>query len=76
MTKIGFFAVLLIAAAPAARADCAADARETRSRLEEVKDAAKREEATKLLEKADKDSQAGRVWLCADAVKRVGQLLK
>jgi hypothetical protein len=76
MAKFGFFALFLVLVAPAAWGDCASDAKDMRAKLAQVKDAARREEAAKLLEKAEKDVQAGRVWLCADAVKRAAQLLK
>ena len=44
MTKIGFFALLLVAAASPARADCAADAKETRARVEQFSHAPPRDD--------------------------------
>lgn len=76
MTKLGILALCLVAAASVARADCAEDAKAAKLRVEQETEAARKEEAAKLLEKADRDFRAGRVWLCADAVKRVNALLK
>jgi hypothetical protein len=76
MTKFGFFALFLMILPALAWADCAADAKETKARIAEIKDPGRKEEATKLIEKAEKDLKAGRVWLCADAVKRANLLMK
>jgi hypothetical protein len=67
--------VLLVAAAPAL-ADCSAELSQLRARLEQVKDEAKRQELTKLIEKAEKDHRNARAKLCTDAVTRAGTLLK
>jgi len=61
---------------PAAWADCAADIRALRTQSATVKDERRRQELEKLLEKAEKDFEAGRVQLCADAVQHARALLK
>jgi len=73
----GCLAALLNAGlTPSARADCAGDVKSLQSAVPLVQDPKRREELTKLLEKALKDDQAGRAELCADAVQRARALLK
>jgi hypothetical protein len=85
MIKFGFsapaaalatpFLLMMLAVSPAS-ADCAQEANAARTRLDQVKEASRREEARELLEKAERDARAGRAWLCADAVRRASQILK
>jgi len=73
----GFLAALVNAGLTApARADCAGDVKSLRSAVPLVKDEKRREELVKLLDKAEKDEQAGRSALCADAVQHARALLK
>ena len=66
----------LLGVALPARADCSAELAQLRARLAQVKDEAKRQELTKLIEKAEKDERNARPKLCIDAVTRAGTLLK
>jgi hypothetical protein len=59
-----------------AYADCAADLRALRTQANAVKDERRRLELQLLLEKAEKDYEAGRVQLCAEAVQHARALLK
>jgi hypothetical protein len=59
-----------------ARADCTADIRAVRAEAAAVKDERRRQELERLLEKAEKDNDAGRAQLCADAVQHARALLK
>jgi hypothetical protein len=59
-----------------AGADCTADIRALRSQVAAIKDERRRLEVQKLLEKAEKDNEAGRARLCADAVQHARALLK
>jgi hypothetical protein len=47
-----------------------------KQRLKEVTDRARREEAAKLIAKAEKDERSGRAARCADAAARAATLLK
>jgi hypothetical protein len=60
----------------AALADCPAEIRAVRTNAAAVKDERRRQELEKLLEKAEKDNEAGRTQLCAEAVQRARALLK
>lgn len=60
----------------AARADCAADIRAVRGQVAAIKDERRRQELEKLMEKAEKDDEAGRAQLCAEAVQQARTLLK
>ncbi len=62
--------------APRAEADCPADIRAVRTEAVAVKDERRRQELQKLLDKAEKDNEAGRAQLCADAVQHARALLK
>jgi hypothetical protein len=72
-----FLATLLngVLTAPA-RADCAAELRALRPQVNAVKDERRRQELQLLLEKAEKDNEAGRAQLCAEAVQHARALLK
>jgi hypothetical protein len=59
-----------------AEADCPADIRAVRTEAGAIKDERRRQEVHKLLEKAEKDNEAGRAQLCADAVQHARALLK
>jgi hypothetical protein len=78
--KASTLAALLVAASSAlpgpARADCGADLQHLKQRLKEVSDRARREEAAKLIAKAEKDERSGRAARCADAAARAATLLK
>jgi hypothetical protein len=69
---LGLLAAL---AAWPARADCADEVRAARQKLPSVKDEARRKEAARLLDKAQKDAAAGRERLCIDAMVRVQALI-
>jgi hypothetical protein len=78
MKKFATFATLVTATGislPAA-ADCSGDIRQLRTRLIEVREEPRRQEAQRLLDKAEKDDKAGRARQCADAVSRASILLK
>jgi hypothetical protein len=72
-------AILLLVAsssiAGAARADCGAEVQDLKRRLPEIGDRARREEAAKLVAKAEKDARNGRDSRCADAAARAERLL-
>ena len=83
MKRAGFLAALGFLAAAVnsglstpAEADCASDVRAVRAEAAAVKDDHRRDEIEKLLEKAEKDNEAGRAELCADAVQHARTLLK
>ena len=59
-----------------ARADCAADLHAVRLELASVKDESRLQELEKLVEKAEKDQQAGRAGDCRQTVQRARILLK
>ncbi len=59
-----------------ARADCASDIQALRTQLAAVKDERRREELQKLIDKAEKDSEAGRAQLCGEAMQRARVLIK
>lgn len=59
-----------------ARADCAGDIATLRTELAQVKDARRREELQMLIDKAQKDNEAGRARLCGEATERARLLLK
>lgn len=59
-----------------AHADCTADINALRTQAAAVKDEHRRQELAKLIVKAEKDDQAGRAQLCADAVQHARALLK
>jgi hypothetical protein len=59
-----------------ARTGCTSDSRALRAEAATVKDERRRQELEKPLEKADKDDEAGRAQLCADAVQHARALLK
>jgi hypothetical protein len=59
-----------------ARADCASDIVRLRAELDTVKDPHRREELQKLIDKAQKDNEAGRAELCGEAMERARTLLK
>jgi len=75
---IAAFLTLMLNGALTARAhaDCPADIRAVRSEAAGIKDERRRQEVQKLLEKAEKDNEAGRAQLCADAVQHARALLK
>jgi hypothetical protein len=68
-------AVNTLLTAPA-RADCASEIRALRAELAAVKDERRRQELLRLIEKAEKDDQAGRDRLCGDATQHARALLK
>jgi hypothetical protein len=73
----GFLTLMLNGALTTpARADCTSDIRAVRAEAATVKDERRRQELEKLLEKAEKDNEAGRAELCADAVQHARALLK
>jgi len=75
--QLGFLAALVNAGLTMpAQADCAADIAALRSQAAAVKDDHRRQELAKLIEKAEKDDQAGRAQLCADDVQHARALLK
>jgi uncharacterized membrane protein len=59
-----------------ARADCSADINALRTELAAVKDDHRRQELQKLIEKAEKDDEAGRARLCGEATQRAQLLIK
>ena len=73
----GFVAVAVNAGlSMPAWADCARELRAVRAEAAALKDDHRRQEIEKLLEKAEKDNQAGRAELCSDAVQHARALLK
>ncbi len=58
-----------------ARADCGDEVKAVRVKLAEVKEEARREELQRLVDKAQKDADAGRVRSCA-ALKHAHLLLR
>jgi hypothetical protein len=58
------------------KADCTGDIRALRTEAAAMKDERRRQEVEKLPEKAEKDNEAGRAQLCADAVQHARALLK
>jgi hypothetical protein len=66
----------LTLAAGSAQAGCNDDVHALRAKLQAVKDEPKRLELARLLDKAEKDAQAGRTALCEDAVQHAQALLK
>jgi len=68
--------VALALAAGPARAGCDDDVHALRAKLPAVKEEPRRLELAKLLDKAEKDAQAGRTQLCEDAVLHAQALLK
>ena len=59
-----------------AHADCAADLKALRAKLATIKDPHRRDELQKLIEKAEKDNEAGRAELCGEDVQRAQTLVK
>ncbi len=59
-----------------ARADCAGDIQTLRAQLASVKDQRRRQELEKLIDKAEKDNEAGRAQLCGEAMQRARVLIK
>jgi hypothetical protein len=59
-----------------ARADCATDIQTLRAELGSVKDPRRRQELQKLIDKAEKDNEAGRARLCGEAMERARILIK
>lgn len=59
-----------------AHADCTAEIQAIRAQLAAVKDPHRREELQMLLDKAEKDQEAGRTQLCGEAVQRARVLVK
>ena len=79
MTKnwaVGLLALALLGSAGAARADCAVQLDLVRAKLRDLKEENRREEVTKLADKAEADHRNGRERLCADAIDRALALLK
>ncbi len=75
--SLGFLAALVNAGlSMPAHADCTADINALRTQAAAVKDEHRRQELAKLIVKAEKDDQAGRAQLCADAVQHARALLK
>jgi hypothetical protein len=77
MPKAAALAFIFVTLAAPVRADCTvAELQQLKAKLTEIKDAARRDEARLLVEKAEKDQQNQREKLCADAVRRVNALLR
>lgn len=78
MKGVGVAVVLaaMLAAAGAARAECAAGLAALQVKLPQVQDPKRREEARLLIEKATIDQQHGRTSLCEAALARAGNLMK
>jgi hypothetical protein len=74
MTLMGLM-VNAVATMPA-HADCAADLKALRAKLATIKDPRRRDELQKLIEKAEKDNEAGRAELCGEDVQRAQTLVK
>jgi hypothetical protein len=75
------FAALMSALSPtagavAAAADCGAALSDLRARVAAAKADSVRQEAKRLLEKAEKDDRNGRSRACEDAVRRALTLVK
>ena len=64
------------AGAVGAGADCGAAVSDLRARLAAAKAESGRQEAARLLDKAEKDDRNGRSRACEDAVRRVQTLVK
>ena len=75
LALIGVLLVNILLTSPA-RADCAAEIRAMRTELATVKDEHRRQELQRLIEKAEKDNQAGRDHLCGEAMQHARALLK
>lgn len=73
---VGFGLIVNAASIAGAAADCQADIRMVRGEIGALKDDRRRQELEKLVEKAEKDDQAGRARLCAEAVQRARVLLR
>jgi hypothetical protein len=71
---VGAILLTIPLAAPAARADCAAEVRAARQGLAAVKDEQHRKELALLLDKAGKDAEAGRERSCLDDLVRAQAL--
>lgn len=71
--NVGLTALL---AAGSARADCVDEVTAARRQLAAIKDEARRQELSRLLDKAEKDARAGRERLCLDALVRAQALGK
>jgi hypothetical protein len=77
MPKAAALALILTILAPSAFAECTvAGLQQLRARVAEVKDPARREEALRLLEKAEKDQRSSRDKLCTDAIQRLNTLIR
>jgi hypothetical protein len=59
-----------------AHADCATDLQALRAKLAAIKDPRQRDELQKLIDKAEKDNEAGRAELCGEDVQRAQTLAK
>lgn len=72
--------ILLAAAAMlmplTARADCGDEVKAIRVKLAEVKEEGRRDELLRLIEKAEKDAQAGRDKSCDAALRHARVLLR
>jgi hypothetical protein len=59
-----------------AHADCAGDIEAIRLKLPDIKEDARRQELEKLVDKAQRDADQGRMALCTDTVRHALVLLK
>lgn len=78
MTKMAIaagLALTIFGAVSPARADCATQVDEIKAKLGEIKEASRREEISKLAEKAEVERRNGRERLCLDALQRAKTLL-
>ena len=66
----------VLCAAGTAKAGCVDEVATARQQLAAVKDEAQRQELLRILDKAEKDGQAGRERLCLDALVRAQALIK
>jgi hypothetical protein len=74
----GFSVMMLtaVAAPGGARADCGDEAKAIRVKLSDVKEEARRDELTRLIDKAQKDADAGRLRSCVATLKYARALLR
>lgn len=75
MRRVALGMLLALVAASPARADCTDEIRVIRTRVPEVKEDPRREEVQRLVEKAEKDEEAGRAKLCDQDVRHAQALL-
>lgn len=84
MKRVAAHVVLGLAAATAAglaapgsaRADCGDEVKAIRVKLTDVKEEPRREELQRLIEKAQKDAEAGRLRSCTATLKYARMLLR